>query len=68
MDGNTQIPRLRLGNSLKLYETAMQTIAGGSQTNSKRPDGYAPGAFPIYLDRGAGCRVLYNQTTKRGKL
>lgn len=48
---------LRLERSLELYEKAVQIIPGGSQTGSKRPDGYAPGAFPIYLDRGAGCRV-----------
>jgi len=58
MNENKQIPRLQLDNSLKLYERAIQIISGGSQTNSKRPDGYAPGAFPIYLDRGEGCRVF----------
>jgi glutamate-1-semialdehyde-2,1-aminomutase len=57
MSSNTQIPRLQLDRSLKLYEKAMQIIPGGSQTTSKRPGGYAPGAFPIYLDRGMGCRV-----------
>ena len=55
---NTQIPRLRLDRSLVLYEKALQIIPGGSQTGSKRPDSYAPGAFPIYLDRGKGCRVF----------
>lgn len=54
---NTQITRLHLDKSLELYERAIQIIPGGSQTNSKRPEGYAPGAFPIYLDRGKGCRV-----------
>ncbi|MFC1713005.1 aspartate aminotransferase family protein [Candidatus Poribacteria bacterium] len=58
MNENAQVPHLQLDNSLKLYEKAIQIIAGGSQTSSKRPDGYAPGAFPIYLDRGDGCRVL----------
>ena len=58
MNENKQIPRLQLDNSLKLYERGIQIISGGSQTNSKRPDGYAPGAFPIYLDRGEGCRVF----------
>jgi len=57
MNKTAQIPNLRLDRSLELYEKAVQIIAGGSQTGSKRPDGYAPGAFPIYLDRGAGCRV-----------
>ncbi len=58
MSENAQVPQLQLDNSLKLYQKAIQIIAGGSQTNSKRPDGYAPGAFPIYLDRGDGCRVF----------
>jgi glutamate-1-semialdehyde-2,1-aminomutase len=57
MNRNAQIPGLRLDKSLELYEKAVQIIPGGSQTNSKRPEGYAPGAFPIYLDRGKGCRV-----------
>lgn len=57
MNENTQVPRLQLDKSLRLYERAVQIIPGGSQTNSKRPDGYVPGAFPIYLDRGKGCRV-----------
>ena len=57
MNQNGQGPGLRLDKSLKLYRKAYQIISGGSQTNSKRPDGYAPGAFPIYLDRGEGCRV-----------
>jgi glutamate-1-semialdehyde-2,1-aminomutase len=47
-----------LDRSLELYQKAVQIISGGSQTTSKRPDGYAPGAFPIYLDRGEGCRVF----------
>lgn len=57
MNRNARIPGLRLDRSLELYEKAVQIIPGGSQTNSKRPEGYAPGAFPIYLDRGEGCRV-----------
>ncbi len=58
MNENTPTTGLKLDESLKLYERAIQIISGGSQTNSKRPDGYAPGAFPIYLDRGQGCRVF----------
>jgi len=48
---------LKLDRSLELYDRAVQVIAGGSQTTSKRPDKFAPGAFPIYLERGEGCRV-----------
>src|SRR4030042_1336619 len=57
MKKNEHVPNLRLDRSLELYEKAIQIIPGGSQTNSKRPDSYAPGAFPIFLERGKGCRI-----------
>lgn len=47
----------KVERSLALYERAMLLIPGGSQTNSKRPSGYAPGVFPIYAERAKGCRV-----------
>jgi glutamate-1-semialdehyde aminotransferase len=43
--------------SEKLYDRAVQVIPGGSQTMSKRPQGYAPGAFPIYVERAKGSHV-----------
>ena len=49
--------KLNIEQSLALYERAEQLIPGGSQTNSKRPGIYAPGAFPIYAERAKGCRV-----------
>ena len=49
--------KLKLDRSLELWQRATKVISGGSQTNSKRPQPYAPGAFPIYLERGEGCRV-----------
>jgi len=49
--------RLKLDLSEKLYAKAVELIPGGSQTMSKRPQGYAPGAFPIYVERAKGCRV-----------
>lgn len=48
---------LKLDRSQELYARAVEVIPGGSQTSSKRPQGYAPGAFPIYVDHGKGCRV-----------
>ena len=48
---------LKIDNSLKLYQRAVEIIPGASQTGSKRPQGFAPGAFPIFLERGEGCRV-----------
>lgn len=49
--------RLNLTNSNALWACAEQVISGGSQTNSKRPSAYAPGAYPTFVDRSAGCRV-----------
>lgn len=43
--------------SLELFEQARRLIPGGSQTNSKRPQAYAYGAYPIYIRRASGCRV-----------
>lgn len=48
---------LNIQRSTELWERAVRLIPGGSQTNSKRPAGYAPGAFPIFIERGHGCRV-----------
>jgi glutamate-1-semialdehyde aminotransferase len=49
--------RLNLSKSLEIWSRAEPLIAGGSQTNSKRPSAYAPGAYPIYVDRSQGCRI-----------
>jgi glutamate-1-semialdehyde 2,1-aminomutase len=45
------------GLSEKLFARAVEVIPGGSQTMSKRPGGYAPGAFPIYVERAKGSHV-----------
>jgi len=49
--------RIRIEKSVNLFEKALQLIPGGSQTSSKRPSAFAPGAYPIYVDRGKGCHV-----------
>ena len=49
--------QLNVNKSLEIWARAEQLIAGGSQTNSKRPSGYAPGAYPIYADRSQGCHI-----------
>ncbi len=49
--------KLDLQSSERLFQRAAELIPGGSQTNSKRPQGFAPGVFPIYVERGEGCRV-----------
>ena len=43
--------------SLDLFAHAQDVIAGGSQTSSKRPGGYAFGAYPIYAARAAGSHI-----------
>jgi glutamate-1-semialdehyde aminotransferase len=48
---------LNLQRSLALFAEAERLIPGGSQTNSKRPQLYAYGAYPIYAQRALGCRV-----------
>ncbi|MBE7465393.1 MAG: aminotransferase class III-fold pyridoxal phosphate-dependent enzyme [Planctomycetes bacterium] len=48
---------MRFDRSLELYEEARRLIPGGSQTNSKRPQHYAYGAYPIYAKHAQGCRI-----------
>lgn len=48
---------LDLTNSMQLYAEAVEIIAGGSQTMSKRAEAFAMGAMPIYFSRAEGCRV-----------
>jgi len=43
--------------SEKLRGRALAVIPGGANTLSKRPEAYAPGATPMFLQRGSGCRV-----------
>jgi glutamate-1-semialdehyde 2,1-aminomutase len=49
--------KLDLAKSMQLYEEAITLIPGGSQTMSKRPEAFAMGAMPIYIQRGEGCYV-----------
>ena len=48
---------MHIEKSLHLFERALQLIPGGSQTSSKRPSAFAPGAYPIYVARGDGSHV-----------
>ncbi|MGI5819901.1 MAG: aspartate aminotransferase family protein [Armatimonadota bacterium] len=43
--------------SMELYRRAIELIPGGSQTNSKRPTAYAPGAYPVYAQNADGARI-----------
>jgi glutamate-1-semialdehyde aminotransferase len=47
----------RYRRSLAWWEEAERLIPGGSQTNSKRPQHYAFGRYPIFAERAAGCRI-----------
>jgi glutamate-1-semialdehyde 2,1-aminomutase len=51
----TTVPRF--AQSLALWEEAERLVPGGSQTNSKRPSGYAFGKYPIFARRAQGCRI-----------
>jgi len=51
------ISELNLTNSFALHNRAAQLIPGASQTNSKRPEAFAFGSFPVFLQRGHDCRV-----------
>lgn len=48
---------LELGKSWELYERASRIIPGAANTMSKRPEAYAKGAFPMFLQKGEGCYV-----------
>jgi len=54
---STRPNSLNLQKSKEYYNKALTIIPAGSQTISKRPEYYAPGAFPIYIDRGKGSHV-----------
>jgi glutamate-1-semialdehyde aminotransferase len=48
---------LSLARSAGLEARARRVIPGVTQTASKRPEAFAPGHFPGYIERGRGCRV-----------
>ncbi|MHA1599066.1 MAG: aminotransferase class III-fold pyridoxal phosphate-dependent enzyme [Alphaproteobacteria bacterium] len=48
---------LELGRSFSYQERAQRDIPGQTQTFMKRPECFAPGAFPVFLDRGQGAYV-----------
>ncbi len=52
-----EVTALRLEQSLRLWHEAERLIPGGSQTNSKRPQHFAFGRYPIYAARAQGCRI-----------
>ncbi|MBI3974001.1 MAG: aminotransferase class III-fold pyridoxal phosphate-dependent enzyme [Chloroflexi bacterium] len=57
-DGNQQASStFAVTESLRLWEEAQRLIPGGSQTNSKRPQNYALGKYPIYASHAEGCRI-----------
>ncbi len=46
---------LNLTRSMQLYQEAAELIPCASQTMSKRPQAFAMGAMPIYIERAEGC-------------
>ncbi len=51
------VQELKLDNSRALAEAAARRIPGVTQTASKRPEAFAPGAFPDFVERGRGSHV-----------
>jgi glutamate-1-semialdehyde 2,1-aminomutase len=47
----------RMGSGQKLWNRALQVIAGGNMLLSKRPDMFLPGLWPTYFSRAKGCRI-----------
>ena len=52
----TRDPR-RFDRSMAWLARARQVVPGASQTLSKGPSMFVEGAYPVFLDRGQGCRV-----------
>lgn len=50
---------LRLARSSALLFRAASTVPGITQTFHKRPENFAPGAYPAYVERGSGA-VLWD--------
>jgi len=44
--------RINITKSLEIYRKSVKIIPGGSQTISKRPENFAFGSFPIFLEKG----------------
>jgi aminotransferase MxcL len=49
---------LELAQSQALAARARRCIAGFTQSMMKRPEQFAPGRFPVYLERGEGAEVV----------
>lgn len=49
--------KLPLSRSAELEARARRVIPGVTQTASKRPEAFAPGRFPSYIERGRGAHV-----------
>lgn len=53
----SDISRLTLDRSLALGQRAARVIPGVTQTASKRPEAFAPGRCPDFIERGEGAHV-----------
>ncbi len=50
-------PRRNFNKSMALLQRARRVIPGASQTLSKSPQMFPEEAYPVFLERGRGCRV-----------
>ena len=44
--------------SMEYHRRAMNCIAQGALTNSKRPESFVKGVYPTHLVKGSGCQVM----------
>jgi glutamate-1-semialdehyde 2,1-aminomutase/spore coat polysaccharide biosynthesis protein SpsF len=51
-------PCLKLSASRSWLDRSLKVIPGGAQTFSKKHTQYVEGAAPVFLQKGAGCRVV----------
>src|SRR5215813_10551708 len=47
----------RYQRSLDMLDRARRVVPGAAQTLSKGPSMFVEGAYPVFLERGSGCRV-----------
>jgi glutamate-1-semialdehyde aminotransferase len=50
-------PRRSFDRSMAMLARARRSVPGASQTLSKGADMFVEGAYPVFLERGRGCRV-----------
>ena len=58
-------PGPRFDQSIRWLARARKVVPGASQTLSKGPAMFVEGAYPVFLERGQGCRVWERSEERR---